>query len=161
MGGWTAAEIGLLNTPGVSGLVLIDPVGIKVAGHPIADFYRLTMDEVFDRSFHNPGPFRVDLATLPPQAQAIAAGNRAALSAYAGTSMCDPTLAEKLCAVTTPTLVLWGEADRIADSEYGRAYAAAIPNAQFALLAETGHSPQLETPEQTLDAIMSVFPDMH
>ncbi|MGB8407862.1 MAG: alpha/beta hydrolase [Mycobacterium sp.] len=157
IGGWTAAEIGLLHTPRVIGLVLIDPVGIEVPGHPIADFYALTMDEVFDRSFHNPEPFRVDPTTLPPQAQAIAAGNRAALNAYAGTAMCDPTLIEKLSAVKTSTLVLWGSADRIADPDYGRAYAAAIPAARFTVLPATGHSPQLETPAQTLDAVAESF----
>jgi pimeloyl-ACP methyl ester carboxylesterase len=51
------------------------------------------------------------------------------------------------------TLVVWGEADRICDPDYGRAYAAAIPGAQFRLLARTGHLPQLETPDQLLDAV--------
>ena len=43
----------------------------------------MTMDEVFTRTFHDPAPFRFDPATLPPEAQAVAAGNRAALAAYA------------------------------------------------------------------------------
>ncbi|MGH1553205.1 hypothetical protein ACRAWF_18270 [Streptomyces sp. L7] len=34
------------------------------------------------------------------------------------------------------------------DVDYGRAYAAAIPMARFQLLPKTGHSPQLETPDQ-------------
>jgi len=32
--------------------VLIDAVGIEVPGHPVADFFSLTTDEVFQRSFH-------------------------------------------------------------------------------------------------------------
>jgi pimeloyl-ACP methyl ester carboxylesterase len=48
---------------------------------------------------------------------------------------------------------VWGEDDRIVDPDYGRAYAAAIPGAQFRLLAETGHLPQIETPDQLLAAI--------
>ena len=36
---------------------------------------------------------------------------------------------------------------------YGRAYAAAIPMARFQLLPDTGHSPQLETPDQVIHAI--------
>jgi len=47
---------------------------------------------------------------------------------------------------TSPTLVLWGEADRIVDPDYGRAYADAIPGARFELLRWSGHLPQLETP---------------
>ena len=160
IGGWVTAEIALLKSPRVSGIVLIDAVGIEVPGHPVADFFSLTMDEVFRRSFHNPGPFRVDPATLPPAAQAIAAGNRAAISVYAGTAMTDSALAGRLGSLEIPALVLWGDSDQIADADYGRAYAAAIPTARFQLLPDTGHSPQLETPGQVIDAIWAapLFP---
>ena len=134
IGGWITAEIALLQSPRVSGIVLIDAVGIEVPGHPVADFFALTMDQVFARSFHNPEPFRIDPATLPPAAQAVAAGNRAAIAAYAGASMTDPALAGRLATLEIPALVLWGESDRIVDVDYGRAYAAAIPMARFQLL---------------------------
>jgi pimeloyl-ACP methyl ester carboxylesterase len=153
IGGWITAEIALLKSPRVSGIVLIDAVGIQVAGHPVADFFSLSMDEVFTRSFYNPEPFRVDPATLPPAARAIAASNRAAIAAYAGASMTDPTLAGRLATLEIPTLVLWGESDGIVDADYGRAYAAAIPMARFQLLPQTGHSPQLETPDQVDRAV--------
>jgi pimeloyl-ACP methyl ester carboxylesterase len=153
IGGWIAAEIALLKSPRVSGVVLIDAVGIEVPGHPVADFFSLTMDQVFQRSCHNPEPFRIDPATLSPAAQAIAAGNRAAISVYAGTAMTDPTLAGRLGSLEISTLVLWGRSDGIVDVDYGRAYAAAIPMARFQLLPDTGHSPQLETPDQVIHAI--------
>ena len=153
VGGWIAAELALLKSPRVSGLVLIDAVGIEVVGHPVADFFSLTMDQVFELTFHDPAKFRFDPSTLPPAALAIAAGNRAALAAYAGTTMSDPALVARLGTLDIPTLVLWGDSDRIVDQTYGRAYAAAIPLAQFQLLSDTGHSPQLETPDQVLHAI--------
>jgi pimeloyl-ACP methyl ester carboxylesterase len=153
IGGWITAEIALMKSPRVSGIVLIDAVGIEVPGHPVADFFSLTMDQVFARSFHDPEPFRVDPATLPPAAQAIAAGNRSAIAAYAGASMTDPTLAGRLATLEIPALVLWGDSDGIVDADYGRAYAAAIPMARFQLLPKTGHSPQLETPDQVIHAI--------
>jgi pimeloyl-ACP methyl ester carboxylesterase len=153
IGGWIAAEMGLLASPRVSGIILIDPCGIEVPGHPVADFFSLTLDQVFQLSFHNPAPFRIDPATLPPAAQAAAAGNRAALAVYAGTSMTDPSLAGRLAAMATPALVLWGDSDQIVDPGYGRAFAAAIPGARFELLTGTGHMPQVETPDQALQAI--------
>ncbi len=67
--------------------------------------------------------------------------------------MTDPHLHARLAAISVPTLVLWGDADRIIDVEVGRAYAAAIPGAQFELLQATGHLPQLETPEQVLASL--------
>jgi pimeloyl-ACP methyl ester carboxylesterase len=153
IGGWIAAEIAILNSPRVSRAILIDAAGLEVPGHPVADFFSLTMDQVFELSFHNPGPYRIDPATLPPAAQAIAAGNRAALAAYAGTAMTDPSLGGRLHDVAVPTLVVWGDSDRMVDPEYGRAFAAAIPKARFELLKDTGHMPQVETPGQLLEAI--------
>ena len=66
IGGWMAAEMALLASPRVSGAILVDAVGIEVPGHPIADFFSLTMDQVFTLSFYNPESFRIDPATLPP-----------------------------------------------------------------------------------------------
>ena len=85
---------------------------------------------------------------------------RAALAVYASTGMTDPTLAGRLADVDAPVLVAWGEADRIGDPGYGRAYADAIPGAQFRLLEHAGHLPQLETPGALIDAVWS-FADAH
>jgi pimeloyl-ACP methyl ester carboxylesterase len=51
--------------------------------------------------------------------------------------------------IDVPTLVLWGESDRVVTREYGRAYAAAIPGARFEIIAEAGHLPWLEQPAET------------
>ena len=57
IGGWITAEVALLRSPRVSGIVLIDAVGIEVPGHPVADFFAMTMtpahpgeDDVMDRT---------------------------------------------------------------------------------------------------------------
>jgi pimeloyl-ACP methyl ester carboxylesterase len=145
VGGWVAAELALLGSPRVARLVLLDAVGLAVPGHPVTDFFALTAEEALARTFHDPARFRGG----PPPAP----GNRAALEAYAGRAMADPTLGPRLATLDLPTLVLWGEADRIVDPDYGRAYAAAIPGATFALLPHTGHAPQLESPDLVLAAL--------
>jgi pimeloyl-ACP methyl ester carboxylesterase len=121
IGGWITAEIALLRSPRVSGIVFIDAVGLEVPGPPGPGLLRHDHGRGVTRTFHDPAPFRFDPTTLPPEAQAVAAGNRAALAAYAGASMSDPTLAGRLAHLEIPTLVLWGESDRIADPDYGRA----------------------------------------
>ncbi len=153
IGGWIATEMALLASPRVSRIILVDAVGIEVPGHPVADFFSLTLDQVYELSYCNPEPFRIDPSALPPAAQAIAAGNRATLATYAGAAMLDPALAGRLSAVGLPALVVWGECDRIADPDYGRAFAAAIPGARFQLLTGAGHMPQLETPGLLLETI--------
>jgi len=151
VGGWIAAELALLAPALVRKLVIVDAAGIAVEGHPVADVFSIPFAEVSRLSYHDPERFRVDPAKLTPEQKAMVAGNMATLKRYGG-AMMDPTLRERLRAVTTPTLVVWGEADRIVDVEYGRAYAQAIPGARFELLAAAGHLPQLEAPEQLAES---------
>jgi pimeloyl-ACP methyl ester carboxylesterase len=89
------------------------------------------------------------------------AANRAALQIYSGPhGMQDPALRERLAEVTHPTLVAWGESDRVVDIEYGRAYAAAVPDARFTLIRGSGHMPQIETPAELL-ALVWEFAQAH
>jgi len=153
MGGWVAAEIALTGSLRLGSAVLLDPAALDVPDHPVADFFSLTMAQIADLSYHDPDAFRIDPTTFSPAQQAAMAANGAALALYAGTTMTDPHLRARLAAISVPTLVLWGDADRIIDVEVGRAYAAAIPGARFELLQATGHLPQLETPEQVLASV--------
>jgi pimeloyl-ACP methyl ester carboxylesterase len=153
IGGWIAAELALLGSPRIRGTVLVDAVGIEVDGHPVTDISPLSPDELARLSYHDPAAFRIDPAAMTEAQRAGMAANRAALQVYGGARMADPSLRGRLAAIATPTLVIWGDADRIVDPGYGRAYAAAIPGARFELLPETGHLPQLETPEQLLRAV--------
>ena len=152
IGGWIAAELGLLRSPRVSGVVLIDAVGIDVPGHPVADAFSLNLQQIMQRSFHDPVPFLVDPATLSDGARAVMAGNQAALAAYTHGTMSDPGLMAVFARSRSPRWCSGGER-RIADLDYGRAYAAAIPLARFQTLEGTGHMPQLETSDQVIQAI--------
>lgn len=154
VGGWIASEMALLGSPRVSGIVLIDAVGIEVEGHPVADVSGLSVPEIQALSFHDPTPFRVDPATIPDAQKAIMAANGAALAVYAGSpAMADPTLLGRLSGVALPALVLWGESDRIVEPAYGKIYAGAIHWARFEVLPATGHMPQMETPDLVLETI--------
>ncbi len=153
IGGWIAAEMALLHSVRVTGLALIGAVGIRVPGCPVPDFFALALEEIADYSYHDPDRFRIDPAALSDAQRAAMAGNRAALATYTDRSMEDPTLADRLATVTVETLVIAGAADRFAPPAYARAYAEAIPAARFEVLPETGHVPQLETPDRLLKSL--------
>lgn len=159
IGGWIAAELALVAPERVRALVIVDGVGIDVPGHPIADFFSLTPRQVAELSYHDPDRFGIDPAKLPPEALAAMAGNRAALAQYAGTAMAGAGLRDRLGSLDVRTLVVWGDADRIADVDYGRAYASAIRGAHFVVLTDTGHLPQIESPEKLLAAVMDFTAD--
>src|SRR6201996_7702387 len=146
IGGWIAAEIAVLNSPRVAAVVLADAAGLQVDSAPAADFFSLTMDQVVEFSYYQPDKFRIDLDQLPEPAKAAMAANRAALARYGGPAMADPTLLGRLPAIATPVLVVWGAADRMIPPEHGLAYTRSIPGAQFQLISDAGHLPQLETP---------------
>lgn len=154
IGGWIAAELALRASERIASLVLVDAVGITVAGHPVADIFPLTLDELSRLSYYDPEPFRIDPAAMTEAQRNVMAANRAALLVYGGEpSGADPGLLDRLSDIGSPTLVVWGDSDQIADPDYGQAYAAAIPGARFLLLARTGHLPQLESPERLLQAV--------
>jgi pimeloyl-ACP methyl ester carboxylesterase len=131
-GGWIAAEMAVRDRGRrISGLVLIDVIGPQIPGHPIgkpvADDTRLSEE------------LRANLANLFHYTARHPQG--------------DPRLPHRVGRVTVPTLLIWGENDRIVGPDYGRAYAECFPKAEFVLLPGIGHAPLMETPERTLGLI--------
>jgi len=160
IGGWIAAELALLHSPRVSAVVLVNAVGIAVADSPITDISGLSPAELAQLSYHDPASFPIP-ASLSNQQAAVFAANRRALAVYGGNPpMGDPHLRVRLAGIATPTLVLWGESDGIVRPDYGRAYAEAIPGAEFQLLPAAGHLPQIESPHQLL-AHVRTFAETH
>jgi pimeloyl-ACP methyl ester carboxylesterase len=155
LGGWIAAEMALGDgRERIGRLVLIDSVGVDVPGQPIRDFFALDARGVADYSYHDGDRFYVDPTTLPAEQVAARQANMATMRALAGDPyMHDPSMLGRLGQVSIPTLVLWGESDRIVTPDYGGAMAAAIPNARFEIVREAGHLPQLEQPEATFRTI--------
>lgn len=147
-GGWIAAEMALLDSPRLSGAVIVDGIGIDVPGHPMTNVSGLAPSELAQLSFHDPAK-----APRPPAGSTGPSPDIGALVAYAGPTMSDPTLADRLADLDLPVHVIWGASDGIVDPEYGKAYADAIGSSTFTLLPHAGHLPQLETPEELLGAI--------
>ena len=155
IGRWIGADMAARDDAGlISGLVLIDSVGVLVEGQPIRDFFSLDARGVAEYSFHDAGRFYVDPATVPPEQAAQRAANMATMRVFAGDPyMHDPGLAGRLGRVEIPVLVLWGDSDRIVTLGYGQAMAAAFPQAQFAVISQAGHLPQVEQPDATFGAL--------
>jgi pimeloyl-ACP methyl ester carboxylesterase len=61
----------------------------------------------------------------------------------------DDFVARNAGRITVPTLVLWGEEDRLVPPEAGRLYARAIRGAKLIVYPETGHLPQEEIPDKS------------
>ena len=57
-----------------------------------------------------------------------------------------------------PTLVLWGASDRVVTPEYGRAYYNLISGAEFELIEQAGHHPELEQPAAFIQRVENFLP---
>lgn len=157
LGGWVAAELALQDDEGiVTGLVLIDAVGVEVESEPIADVFALDARGLAEHSWHDPDRWFVDPATLPAAELARRQGNMTTMRELAGEPyMHDPTLLARLGGIRIPALLVWGESDRIVTPAYGAAYAKAFGNGRLELVPQAGHLPWIEQPEAVLTLVES------
>jgi len=150
-GAWIAAEIAIKSTARLSHLVLADAVGIKVSDREtrdIPDIFAMTDGQFAELAYADPAIGKIDYTAKPEAELKIVARNREATARYAWSPyLHDPKLKGRLHRIRIPTLVLWGDKDRLTAPDYGRAYAAAIPGARFELIGACGHFPHIEQPE--------------
>jgi pimeloyl-ACP methyl ester carboxylesterase len=154
VGGWIACEMALHDDAHtITDLAIIDATGVEIPGQPIRDFYALDARGIAEYSYHDPERFYIDPATLPAEQVARQRANIATMRIFAGERMYDPALLARLERIQIPTLVLWGDSDRIVTPAYGQAFAAAIPNARFIIVTDAGHLPHFEQPQATFAAL--------
>ena len=166
-GGRVALETALAAPDRVKGLVVIGsgpgPVADPRAGFRRSERLRggeaeQVASEMGDMITHMEGPngaaaraaFIEMCATLGPGVmtrQSDALAKRADLR---------PRLGDVSC----PALLLWGAHDRFSPAADGLKMAAALPNGRYAEIADCGHLPTLEYPEETAAAIDHWMEDM-
>jgi pimeloyl-ACP methyl ester carboxylesterase len=152
LGGWVAAEIATKTTERIRRLVLCNPAGIKTGGpthRDMADIFALPQRELEARSFHDPEAAQFDPKAASEDEVFVRLRNRET-TVLLGWSpdMYNPKLLGRLHRIRIPTLVLWGASDRIAAPDYGRAFARALPDARFELIADAGRFPHIERPAE-------------
>jgi pimeloyl-ACP methyl ester carboxylesterase len=157
MGGWIGSEMALRDGAGrITGLILIDGVGISVEGQPIRDFFALDARGVAKYAWHDSDRFYIDPATVPAEQAARTRANIATMRVIAGPDMNDPKLMRRLARVRIPTLAIWGDSDGIVTPAYGAAFAGAFQNGRLVVVTDAGHLPQIEQPAATF-ALIDAF----
>jgi pimeloyl-ACP methyl ester carboxylesterase len=162
-GGWIAAEVAVRCTHQLRSLTLIDALGIKVGDRTtvdIQDLFVLSPEALIKLCWHDPalGERLMPLATPgkgfdeDTLTQLLTSRRTAALVGW-NPFMHNPKLRRRLQRVDVPALVIWGSSDGLVSPAYGRAYAAAIPNAHFAEIQQAGHYPYLERPREFVTAL--------
>jgi pimeloyl-ACP methyl ester carboxylesterase len=159
-GGWIATEMAVRNTNRFAGLVLADPLGIKVGGvldRDITDMHAIPRSEFMRLAWANPDNGAIDYTKLPDTELAGIARGREALAVFGWKPyMHNPRLKRWLHRIDIPTHLIWGEQDGIVSTAYGEAFKAEIPGATLETIPQAGHYPHWEQPEK-FAACVSAF----
>ena len=161
VGGWIAAEIATKVPARIRRLVMVGPVGVKV-GSPdrldIPDIFAISQERLARLVFHDPDKHRPDLANMPDDALKTMVRNRETLALITWEPyMHNPKLRHRLHRIAAPALFVRGASDGLVSAEYLAAYAALLPNARVATVAEAGHAPQVEQPEALAKVVEEFF----
>ncbi|NIL94336.1 MAG: alpha/beta fold hydrolase [Woeseiaceae bacterium] len=172
MGGWVAWRYVLARPQNVSALILIDSSGAP--SPPNAQKPRLYLGARIVRS--SVGRFLGQLITprfvikqslLDSVAEEAVVteemvdrywellrypGNRRAAGLLA-TADREPSYGQRLNEVTLPTLILWGEEDRVIPPDNAKTFHEMIPNSDLQIFDGVGHLAMEEAPERTAIAI--------
>lgn len=150
-GGWIAAEMLVRSQHRFARLVLADPLGIKVSGRDvrdIADMHGMARADYLRAAWADPAKGDVDYTAMPETELAAIARGREALALFGWKPyMHNPRLRRWLHRITVPSLVLWGEQDRIVSKAYCEGWVQALGNGRLASVSGAGHYPQWEQPQ--------------
>lgn len=151
LGGWIAADVASKAPERIGKLALVGPVGVKVGPSDkldIPDIFALPQETVERLLFHAPEHGRVDPTQLTNEQLTTIARNRETTALLTWEPwMHNPKLSHRLHRVVAPTLFIRGASDGLVSRSYIDAYAKLLPNARVTTIAEAGHAPQVEQPE--------------
>ncbi len=138
MGGYLATMVAIQQPRLVRRLVLACPFGLRDDEHPTVDFFSIPDEEVLSYLYADMSIFE---GAPPPTPEFLADRQREAMSfaQIARERPYDPKLKKWLHRVAAPTLVLWGEADRLIPVEQARVWAGEIPDATVTTFPGLGH----------------------
>ena len=122
-GGWIAAEWAMRHNNTLRALILIDALGLRVAGAPTPDI--LSLDAAASRLaiFADPGPrlwhWKLFRDTPKPEEVVSVLFGPADPARFAWQFPDNPRLLRYLYRIEAPTLILWGEHDGFVSTAHG------------------------------------------
>jgi pimeloyl-ACP methyl ester carboxylesterase len=160
LGGMVAAELSAVQPDRFSALVLIAPFGLWNPAYPVADFFAMSPEQLAAATYHDPQSPAAQAAAHTPADQegyiAFMLDRAKALATAAKYLWPIPNrgLASRLHRVAAPTLLVWGESDRIVPPRYAQDFQEKIATAQVAIIPAAGHLPEVEQLDRTAEVVL-------
>jgi pimeloyl-ACP methyl ester carboxylesterase len=159
MGGMLAAELAAVDTHRVKRLVLVAAAGFWRDEDPIPDVFAMDLPELAAHLFHDPkSALARAFATIPDDPQKLAdmyieRTKRLTCASKFLWPIPDRGLKKRAWRIAAPTLVLWGESDRLIPMVYADEFTSRIRNSRWQRIKETGHMPMYEQPAAFVKAV--------
>jgi pimeloyl-ACP methyl ester carboxylesterase len=144
-GGKTALWLALQERERVLALVLEAPAAIRPEG---AEPPSGSPEEMARRLYAHPER----LPPMPPPDPAVQAKTRQLVARLRGPDR-DAELERPLASLATPTLVLFGTADRVIPSDMGHIYKELMPNCHLVFVYDAGHAISTDRPEAFTEVV--------
>jgi pimeloyl-ACP methyl ester carboxylesterase len=157
MGGWTAAEIAVRSCHDLATLVLSAPAGIHLKGVPKGDTFMWSPEE-YTRNLVHDQKLADEMVKRPisEDEQLAINKNRLTMAKLAWQPrLYNPHLRKWLHRINVPTLILWGDDDKVIPPAYGPAYQKLIPDARLEIIKACGHLPQVERADEWTGKIVA------
>jgi pimeloyl-ACP methyl ester carboxylesterase len=140
MGGYMAAKFAIEHRERVRRLVITAAIGLRVPEHPTVDIFSIPDEEFLSYLAEDMSIFEGKVP-MPPTPEFLADRYRESTSTarllWARTY--DLKLTKWLHRLTMPTLLLWGDQDRLIPVEQAAIWAEHIPNAEVKIVPGVGH----------------------
>ena len=151
IGGWIGLELALLRPQLVNKLVLVGSAGIRIPEVPIGEIFVDDFAEIRELAFHDPdSDVAFEIFPDEPSERHLLGWLRSREStARIGWNpyLHNPRLIDHLHRIDCPTLLLWGESDRIFPVDYSAKLNELLPNAKEARIPNCGHLVPMECPD--------------
>jgi pimeloyl-ACP methyl ester carboxylesterase len=155
LGGWIAAELAVRNSRHLASLTLAGSAGIDVPGVAQLDSFLVSDEERLRQFFYDPKKAEAMIArVLDPKQEDIALRNQATVAKLVWQPRShDPHLIKWLHRIDVPTLLIWGDTDRMFPKEHALAFQKAIHGSKLVMIPQCGHVPQIEKPDAFVAAL--------
>ena len=148
-GGWIAAEMASMAPSDISKLVLVGAMGIKPPQGDILDLAVTGYMDYTRAGFHDQKAFDRVYGEEPPVDQlemwdvCREMSFRIAWKPY----MYSQTLPHLLKTMRAPSLIVWGDDDKVVPISAGKRYLESLPDAHLEIVRSCGHAVDMEQPE--------------
>ncbi len=158
VGGSFVAEIAALWPQSVKRIAMIAPFGLFDEKDPATDVWAQRADDVAGLLCAN-GEIYKEMKAMPAGANSVEWPIEQTRAAEAAARIFWPLgntkLERRLPLITAPTLLIWGEADRVMPRSYADKIAKAIPGgAKITTIPGAGHLAELDQPDAVAKAVL-------